>query len=109
MNKKDLQDAVIASYVSSVRAYYINTQDVKMSTFWCLDKYDMDYFIDLLEEKIPEDFSFLKNKNFEVVQDVCAEIENIFPVETPEIASPTVKSHFHSKSAATTGRNRQKD
>jgi len=98
MNKKELQKAVFESYALVLRSAALDAEDVNLSTFCCLNKYDMDYFVELLEEKIPEDFSFLKNGRFEILQDVCSEIEYYYPVvdeEEPRVvlkAQNTLKS-----------------
>ena len=97
MNRKDLQKTVFDCYASVLKGIGFSTENISLSTLWCLDDNDMTYFVDLMEEKIPEDFSFLKEGRFENLQDVCFEIESYFPVEEDKIIYPIVKSHNHSK------------
>lgn len=81
MKKEDLHKAVFESYTATICNYHLDLSDVNLSTPCCLDKYDMDFFIILLGEKIAEDFSFLKGKRFDILQDICSEIEYYLPVE----------------------------
>ena len=99
MKKEDLHKAVFESYSAAISNYHLDAKDVNLSTTWCLDRYDMDFFVVLLEEKIPEDFSFLKEKRFDILQDVCSEIEYYFPVETEVKPHSIAKSENHVKNA----------
>ena len=92
MNKKELHNAVFEAYALSIRASAFELEDIKLSTYWCLDRHDMEVFVSFLEEKIPEDFTFLKDKRYEIVQDVCSEIEYYFPVEDDEKTTVVAKS-----------------
>ena len=81
MKKENLQKAIFEAYSSTISSCVFDSQDVNLSTIWCLNKYDTDYFINLLEEKVMEDCSFLKNKRFDILQDVYSEVERFYPVE----------------------------
>ena len=81
MKKEELHKMIFEAFAQTQSTYNVKPNEVDLSTVWCLDKFDTDYFISILEEKIPEDLDFLRTKRFDFVHDVCMEMEHYLPLE----------------------------
>ena len=96
MKKEELKNTVFETYSTILSGIGFSVEKIDLTTRWFLDDFDTEFFATLMEEKLAEDFSFLKNKRFENLQDVCSEIEYNLPLEEEEI-SPIIKSCYRPK------------
>ena len=106
MNKRDLHQIVFDVYGRVLNVSNCYVEEVNLSTLWCLSDNELLYFIELIQEKIPESFSFLKERRFENLQDVCMEIERYYPVEETAVSCSTVKTRFSSNGLFSLSRQR---
>ena len=109
MKKKELENTICETLDFVLQKYYPEGKHVKPDDLLCADKWDMMFFKELISEKLPEDFSFLDEKEFQTVGDLCSEIEKHVPVYDDNVKSPIVLTTHQSVVSKNKLKDREKE